>query len=84
MSEDFSDRRDHFYFRQDKDDIRHICAVLVFGKGMEQSMKKHISLILSALLILGILAAVPVAVFAKDDEAEALPVSDAASFAAMD
>lgn len=47
-------------------------------------MKKHISLILSALLILGILAAVPVAVFAKDDEPEALPVSDAASFAAMD
>lgn len=64
--------------------IRHICAVLVFGKGMEKNMKRHISLILSVLMIIGILAAVPVAVFAKDDEAEALPVSDAASFAAMD
>ena len=44
--------------------IRHICAVLVFGKGMEKNMKRHISLILSVLMIIGILAAVPVAVFA--------------------
>lgn len=47
-------------------------------------MKKHISLLMSFLLVLSLMTAASVGVLAKDDEAEALPVSDAASFAAMD
>lgn len=35
-------------------------------------------------MIIGLAAVAPLAVFAKDDEAEPLPIADAASFAAMD
>lgn len=47
-------------------------------------MKKQISILLSLLMIIGLAAVAPLAVFAKDDEAEPLPIADAASFAAMD
>lgn len=47
-------------------------------------MKKLISILLTLLIIIGLAAVAPIAVFAKDDEADPLPVADAASFAAMD
>lgn len=47
-------------------------------------MKKQISILLTLLIIIGLAAVAPITVFAKDDEAEPLPIADAASFAAMD
>lgn len=47
-------------------------------------MKKQLSILLTLLIIIGLAAVAPITVFAKDDEAEPLPIADAASFAAMD
>ena len=54
---------------------------MVSGRPFNLSL---IHIFLTLLIIIGLAAVAPITVFAKDDEAEPLPIADAASFAAMD